>query len=307
MNDSQHTLTPELQQTICAYIRAGSFPQIAAEAAGIPQKVFDRWMRFGQAARPVPLYRDFVLAVRQAQAQARLLAENRALELSPLIWLKSGPGKETTRMPGWTSPVRPPTPTRKSAGLSSQRLQELISCLLTALSPFPEARLAAAEMLAQGGWMIDPTSDGSEAASLPSPGEQSNNNPDIPPQAREQGEPPAAATECADELAPCALDLDTAASVPQPIQRAEVCQPLATGNESKDEAASSPAAQRQESGPQAAETTAHPDRNEATCNRQRTDKQTTSPAAAAAAPPPPSRPRAWDALDAGHWIVFSSS
>src|SRR5438132_13940624 len=99
MNDPQHLLTPELQATICAYVRSGAFPQIAAEAAGIPQKVFERWMRYGQAKRPLALYRDFAKAVRQAQAQARLLAENHALKLAPLTWLKSGPGKETARMP----------------------------------------------------------------------------------------------------------------------------------------------------------------------------------------------------------------
>jgi hypothetical protein len=36
-------------------------------------------------------------------------------------------------------------------------MMQFLSCLLTALEPFPEARLAAADALEQGGWMTDPT------------------------------------------------------------------------------------------------------------------------------------------------------
>src|SRR5262245_59058160 len=72
MNDPRHQLTPRIQELICAYLRAGSFPHVAAEAAGVPQKVFERWLRWGRAKRPVPLYRDFYEAVSRAQAEARL-------------------------------------------------------------------------------------------------------------------------------------------------------------------------------------------------------------------------------------------
>src|SRR5436190_21153415 len=102
MNDPRHQLTPETQREICAFIRSGSFPHVAAEAAGVPHKVLERWMKWGKAARPAPLYRDFYEAVCQAQAHARVVAENRAFEHATITWLKSGPGKETPRMPGWT-------------------------------------------------------------------------------------------------------------------------------------------------------------------------------------------------------------
>jgi hypothetical protein len=156
MNDTQHILTPAIQQNICNYILAGGFPEVAAEAAGIPAKVFARWMRFGEAKRPIPLYRDFVQSVRQAQAQVRIVAEHKALEKSPLQWLKSGPGKETARLPGWTSPVRPPQQAKRKKGLSAEQLSGLISTLLAALGPFPEARQAAAQALIEGGWASTP-------------------------------------------------------------------------------------------------------------------------------------------------------
>src|SRR5256885_11431863 len=130
MNDPHHELTPAIQNTICAYVRSGGFPEVAAQAAGVPVKVFERWMKCGRADRPVPLYRDFYEAVCTAQAQARLRAENRAFEQAPVTWLKSGPGKETPRMPGWTSPINArPLPVAPRPP-SAHRLQALINLLL---------------------------------------------------------------------------------------------------------------------------------------------------------------------------------
>jgi len=161
MNDPLHQLTPQIQADICAFIRSGGFPNVAAEAAGVPQKVFDRWMRHGRAERPVPVYREFYQAVCQAQAHARLRAENHAFEHATVTWLKSGPGKETARSPGWTSPVKPrplPVPT-PGMSMSQERLQAFISILLTALKPFPEARAAAADALDAAGWGNEPVGD----------------------------------------------------------------------------------------------------------------------------------------------------
>src|SRR6266511_87402 len=131
MNDPRHQLTPQVQADICAFIRSGGFPAVAAEAAGIPLNVFERWMRSGRAARPVPVYRDFYEAVRTAMAHARLRAENRAFEQSAVTWLKSGPGKETAHFPGWTSPARPKPPPARAPRLSisQQRLQTLITVM----------------------------------------------------------------------------------------------------------------------------------------------------------------------------------
>ena len=67
MNDPRHQLTPLLQQAICGIIVSGAFPEVAAAAQGIPPKVFHRWMKWGKAARPVEVYRNFYEAVSQAQ------------------------------------------------------------------------------------------------------------------------------------------------------------------------------------------------------------------------------------------------
>src|SRR5262245_4893508 len=168
MNDPRFVLTGEVKQMICGLNRAGAFTESAAEAAGIPCEVFHRWLRFGQSKRPNPLYRNFLLAVRQSQGYARVTAEHQAHDDRPVDWLRNGPGKETARMPGWTSPIRPATPTKRKGGLSARRAQELITILLEALTPFPEARIAVAEALAKGGWIHSPEAPPPESsAELP--------------------------------------------------------------------------------------------------------------------------------------------
>ena len=89
--------TPELQQQICAFIRAGGFPRVAAEAAGVRATDFARWLRRGRRKQAPAVYRAFADAVAQAMAQARLAAELQVFEKRPLDWLKCGPGKESAR------------------------------------------------------------------------------------------------------------------------------------------------------------------------------------------------------------------
>src|SRR5437763_3094084 len=106
MNDPRHPLTPEVQQQIVALVRAGGFPHVAAVAAGVPVKTFEYWLRCGRAKKPQQLYRDFLEAIQQAQAQARLVAETQALRKAPLSWLRFGPGRQTGRLHGWTAAVQ---------------------------------------------------------------------------------------------------------------------------------------------------------------------------------------------------------
>src|SRR5438105_1422557 len=95
MARKRHLLTPAVEQAILAYVRAGGFPHVAAEAAGVPRAVFERWLARGQEPGGPAKYRAFLEAVRQAQAQARLGAEVSARDDKPLDWLRSGPGRET--------------------------------------------------------------------------------------------------------------------------------------------------------------------------------------------------------------------
>src|SRR5215207_126872 len=97
--------TPELEQQICSWIRSGGFPHVAAECAGVPTAVFERWLRVGSRPRAPRAYRDFAAEVRKAVAQARMRAEIDAYKQDATVWLKSGPGKDNPASPGWSNPV----------------------------------------------------------------------------------------------------------------------------------------------------------------------------------------------------------
>jgi hypothetical protein len=283
MNDPHYHLTPGVRQRILDLIHYGAFPETAAEAAGIPVKVFRRWLGYGEAKRPNPLYRDFLLAVRTAQAETRVLAEHEALHHRPLDWLKNGPGKETARMPGWTSPVKAATPNKKQGGMSLARTLELCQALLQALTPYPEAREAAAEALHKGGWLReDPDGTPAEAAPVVETVETPNDNP----------APPA-------ELAP---DVPECPASPAPTP------PVLPVMETKcfDAAPAWLPAGRPEVSVKACST-----RGEPAVNPQPTHSEAPSRASGSGGLPREktvkSGPAPWDPLDAGHWIVFSSS
>jgi hypothetical protein len=143
----RYQLTPALEQTIIAYIRAGGFPHVAAEAAGIPADVFRDWLARGDAPGAEAQYRHFASAVREAAAQARLKLEVEAHNKRPLDWLKSGPGRQTAESEGWTVAARAPAAEPTSSTLMLPEVQRLIADVLAALEPFPEARAAVAAVL----------------------------------------------------------------------------------------------------------------------------------------------------------------
>jgi hypothetical protein len=99
-------LTPELQQRIVSYIRAGAFDWVAAEANGIDRQTFWEWIKRGEDthyARPsTEQYAQFAYAVREARAEARLSAEVEVKRGEPLSWLMKGPGRDRPGEPGWT-------------------------------------------------------------------------------------------------------------------------------------------------------------------------------------------------------------
>jgi hypothetical protein len=141
MPQKRPLLTPAVETTILAYVRAGGFAHVAAEAAGVSREVFEEWMRKGEGKRPNAKYRVFAVAVRQAEAQARLGAEVAALKGKPVDWLKAGPGKETTAKPGWSALAKPRGGRDKPASpLLDPGVQELLRTLLRALERYPEAR-----------------------------------------------------------------------------------------------------------------------------------------------------------------------
>ena len=83
--------TAELEETICNFVRAGGFPQVAAEAAGVPPGVFAEWMRRGMARRITSRNKRFVgfwAAVERARSEARLAAEIQVHREAALAWLR---------------------------------------------------------------------------------------------------------------------------------------------------------------------------------------------------------------------------
>ena len=140
--------TPAIQQSIVAYVRAGGFPHVAAEAAGVSVELFDHWMRLAERPRASAKLRQFAEAVRQAAAQARLAAETEMRANKPLDWLRSGPGRPTPAGEGWTGPARPApvAPEKSQEGLSPEG-QLVVAAVMKALAPFPEASAAVAEAL----------------------------------------------------------------------------------------------------------------------------------------------------------------
>ena len=141
--------TTAIVRKITAYIRQGAYPVMAAEAAGIPRETFERWLTRAQQPKPTKLYRALLADIRQAIAQARIFAELQVFQDDPKMWLKSGPGREQPDTPGWTTTAKPYTqPELTINRLEDPAWNELWGTILTALTHFPEARLALAEALA---------------------------------------------------------------------------------------------------------------------------------------------------------------
>ncbi len=150
MARARYRLTRALQEKIVAFIRAGGFAHIAAEAAGLPREVFARWMERGESADAPASYRNFARAIREAEAQARLQAELNVRSDKPLDWLKSGPGKTSPDNPGWGT-------TGKAGGAATDKteraqvwseMMHLFGRCAEQLAAYPDARAALSAWLA---------------------------------------------------------------------------------------------------------------------------------------------------------------
>ena len=136
--------TPDVEEKILAAIRLGAYPEVAALAFGVPKGSYRNWLRDkkkGAAARPSA----FAQKVEQAQATARLSAEMQTHQKDARLWLRAGPGKETSKTDGWTSFARPGT--RKVRVLDSPAFLRLVLRIKQALAPYPEALAAVLHAL----------------------------------------------------------------------------------------------------------------------------------------------------------------
>jgi hypothetical protein len=137
--------TAELLKTVTAYVVAGGTPHVAAQAAGVPRRVYLGWLRQGREAAADPACRHFRAAVQQAHAQSCLDAEIAVRKNKPLDWLRYGPGKGSPRRPDWTAAHKAPArPAGSHANpLLHPAVQAVFHQLVEGLTPFPEARTVA--------------------------------------------------------------------------------------------------------------------------------------------------------------------
>lgn len=136
--------TPEITHTITSYLQAGGTPEIAAQAAGVSEQTFNRWIARGKTTRAPKVLKAFYKAVEQAHAQARLRAEIAAFNDKPLEWLKNGPCK------GGIEWGKKGTGKKTEADeLPQFHTQKFLQLLMRVLDAFPEARKAVAKALHQ--------------------------------------------------------------------------------------------------------------------------------------------------------------
>jgi hypothetical protein len=153
MSRTRSALTAEIQSRVINFIKAGGFPHVAAEAAGVSQQLFLDWLAKGNRRGAKEPYRSFVRAVDEAIAQARLGVEIEVRKKDPRFWLRYGPGRESDKSPGWGT-VRKPTLPVKPRGLSKLPPKEwsrLCRLIFSTLEAFPEARAAVAQALQSPG------------------------------------------------------------------------------------------------------------------------------------------------------------
>lgn len=110
---------PQLQADIVDLIKRGAYDYQAAEACGISQRTFQRWIKWGTEesdrieagqGEPYPseekaCYYHFAKAIQRARAYARVDAEIKVATADPKFWLRNGPGRTRPGRPGWTETV----------------------------------------------------------------------------------------------------------------------------------------------------------------------------------------------------------
>src|SRR5262249_32427414 len=145
MSRKRYRLTPVLLQQIVSSIRAGGYAHVAAETGGVPASVLEGWLRRGEAAGAREPYASFAASVRQAQAQARLRAENEVFSEKVQAWLEHGPGRERPGLPGWSTAVKPPSTngSDESNAWLSPDFRALLRNMLAALEDNPALKSAS--------------------------------------------------------------------------------------------------------------------------------------------------------------------
>jgi hypothetical protein len=141
--------TQELLAQIVGWVRAGCYAHVAAQACGVPRRLYRRWLKRGGRKNAPKNYADFATEINTASAGARLLAELDTYKKDPRTWLEHGPGRERPGDPGWTSSARSGNADQEEDNpLANPELMRLFNKVLKALEPYPEARAHLAAIFA---------------------------------------------------------------------------------------------------------------------------------------------------------------
>jgi len=93
-------LTAEVQEEILRGIRAGAYPEVAAQRVGVSRTAFYEWMQRGRQARKAGeggLYADFADAVEEAKGHAETKAVAVVLKAADKSWRAAAWWLERTR------------------------------------------------------------------------------------------------------------------------------------------------------------------------------------------------------------------
>jgi transposase-like protein len=93
-------LTPELQEEILRGIRAGAYPEVAAQRVGIGSSTFYQWMQRGRQAREAghpDQFTEFAEAVEEAKGHAETRAVAVVLKAAEKSWRAAAWWLERTR------------------------------------------------------------------------------------------------------------------------------------------------------------------------------------------------------------------
>jgi hypothetical protein len=104
--DERPALPPQAAlEQVLAFVRAGAFPWVAAQAADIGPQALQRlfaWAEEPDPACPPPKrLLAFARDLERAQAEARAAAEIEVRRADPFRWLRFGPGRAAAGEPGW--------------------------------------------------------------------------------------------------------------------------------------------------------------------------------------------------------------
>lgn len=98
-------MAPEAYEEMLLYVRGGAYDSVAAKSLGVSPGTFAHWKALGaehdeqDTESPYrQLFRDLLVA----SGKARLAAEITVKKISPLTWLRSGPGRPIEHEQGWS-------------------------------------------------------------------------------------------------------------------------------------------------------------------------------------------------------------